>query len=374
MEHVKRAAPDEARACVIAVLGTGTMAGSVHTAIARLGDLWDGTMDEALFKLLKRRTIEAYEAAMIVEHLGARGHQATLSWAYRRIRRGAKHEGLSELALTLAKTVARIDPPGFWRLLQQAAKSDPVWARRLLGRVAERGTPTLWSDGLATAHRGELFAMLSTLFPPRAESAAERTGAVTVEMEVSFWRSRLLDQLAAEGTREAVGVLGDLEARFDSSGWIRRIRHRAYDELRRASWVPPWPRDVIRLPTDGRRLLGDPGTLRSVVQTMLEVLGTEMQGAHPKAPLLWNTQPVRQPKTENEISDALAILLREKLAERRMFINREVQINPVIPHSRAAFGHDFAPVEPAVSTIRLTCKPGPEEGVGFCASRLLQTR
>jgi len=71
MEHVKRAAPDEARACVIAVLGTGTMAGSVHTAIARLGDLWDGTMDEALFKLLKRRTIEAYEAAMIVEHLGA---------------------------------------------------------------------------------------------------------------------------------------------------------------------------------------------------------------------------------------------------------------------------------------------------------------
>ncbi len=327
--HVRREAPEEARASVTAALGSSMLAGSVHAAIARLGDLWDDAMDEALFKLLKRRKLETYEAAMIVEHLGRKAHEPTLSWAYRRIKRGAQEEQFAELALTLADTIAKVDPTGFWVLLRRAVKSDPAWARRLLGRVAERGTPAVWSDGLQSAQRGELFAILSNLFPPRAETQAERRGAVTIETEASFWRGRLLAQLADEGTQEAVAILGKLEADFDSGGWIRRIGHRAHEELRRASWVPPQPRDVIGLPGEERRLLGDSGTLRMVVLRMLEDLAAEMQGAHPKAPLLWNTRPSRRPKSENEISDVLAILLREKLADHRAFINREVQINPV---------------------------------------------
>jgi hypothetical protein len=152
-------------------------------------------------------------------------------------------------------------------------------------------------------------------------------GAITAEIETGFWRSRILDRLISQVSPEAIEVLGDLEASFDEGGWIRRIRHQAREELRRATWNPPRPPDIIGLPIDKRRLLSDSRALREVVERALRDLDGEMRGAYARAQFLWNTKPRRQPKIENEISDALALWLREKIGEDRAFINREVQIN-----------------------------------------------
>jgi hypothetical protein len=285
-------------------------------------------MDDALFGLLRKRNLQAHEADAVVEHLGGRGQERALKWAYRRLKPGyATDQKKTTLALTLAETVARVDPAGFWKHIRRTAKSDPDWTRTLLAKISERGRPTEWSDNLDPQQLGELFVILMDLFPPRPESPAERMGAITAEIETSFWRSRILDRLISRVSPEAIEVLGDLEARFDEGGWIRRIRHQAREELRRATWAPPRPPDVIRLPTDKRRLLFDSRALREVVERILRDLDGEMRGAHSRAQFLWNTKPLRQPKSENEISDALALLLREKVGEYRAFINREVQIN-----------------------------------------------
>jgi hypothetical protein len=328
LERIRRAAPNETREAAIALLGSGSLAGSVTTVIQRLGALWDTSMDDALFGLLRKRNLEAHEAEAVVKHLGWMGQERALKWAYSRLKPGyATDQNKTTLALTLAETVAHVDPAGFWKHIRRTAKSDPDWTRSLLAKVAERGRPTEWSDHLDPQQLGELFAMLMDLFPPRPESPAERMGAITAEIETGFWRSRILDRLISRVSPEAIGVLGDLEASFDEGGWIRRIRHRAREELRRATWDPPRPPDVIRLPTEKLRLLSDSRALREVVEQRLKDLDEEMRGAHPKAPLLWNTKPRRQPKTENEISNALAQWLREKIGEHRAFINREVQVN-----------------------------------------------
>ncbi len=328
LERIRRVAPNETREAAIALLGSGSLAGSVTTVIQRLGALRGRSMDDALFGLLRKRNLEAHEAEAVVKHLGSMGQERALKWAYRRLKPGyATDQNRTTLALTLAETVARIDPAGFWKHIRRTAKSDPDWTRTLLAKVAERGRPTEWSDHLDPQQLGELFVMLMELFPPRPESPAERMGTITAEIETGFWRSRILDRLTSRVSPEAIEVLGDLEARFDEGGWIRRIRHQAREELRRATWDPPRPPDVIRLPTDKRRLLSDSRALREVVERALRDLDGEMRGAYARAQFLWNTKPLRQPKIENEISDALALWLREKISEYRAFINREVQIN-----------------------------------------------
>lgn len=60
-------------------------------------------------------------------------------------------------------------------------------------------------------------------------------------------------------------------------------------------------------------------------------------------------------------------------AQRTHGVRKPIRHDPAIQHSRADLRLDFAPVEPAVSTIDLTCKPWPQKrGRGFCVSGLGQ--
>jgi hypothetical protein len=153
-------------------------------------------------------------------------------------------------------------------------------------------------------------------------------------MEASFWRSRILEQLVSAGTQAAVDAVVRLEEKFAQFGWIRSMRHRAQEELRRAMWVPPQPADVVRMGSvDRARYVPDAVALRRVVLDALARIAADMRGAFPLAPTLaptlWNTSPYRLPKSENEISNELARWLRERIGGRRAIVNREVQVNAV---------------------------------------------
>ena len=110
--------------------------------------------------------------------------------------------------------------------------------------------------------------------------------------------------------------------------WLPLARQQADEERRRAEWSPPTPRQVVELGgTEGARYLADTAALQALVLEALSEIQCEMHAHLPLAHCFWNTDPPR-PKSENEMSNVLARELRSALAERRVVVNREVQVNP----------------------------------------------
>jgi hypothetical protein len=317
MEIVSALAPDVVRSAAAAEFLQRPTPWRVERARHRLGSLWDASMDETMFAQLTRTDRSGEEVLAIAGDLVAHGHARALVWAASRVAgESICDEEDREVSLGIADVLARHALAVLWTLVKDLVASDTDAARLLLGRLAhESGSE--WSRHLEPEQLGELFGWLQQCLPPEPMTPQQRAGAVTTAMEASFWRSRILEHLVSAGTQAAVNVVARLEGEFDQFGWIRRMRHRAQEELRRTMWVPPQPADVVRMGSvDRARYVPDAVALRQVVLEALAGIASDMRGAFPLAAALWNTSPYRLPKSENEMSNELARWLRERIGGR----------------------------------------------------------
>jgi hypothetical protein len=327
--RVQRAAPDVARETVLALLGVQLHASDLDTYRDRLGSLWDDKLSDALFAQLERTDLEQHEVVGVVEALMRRGRGDAFEWAARHVTTAAL-TGSDEhraLALDMAGALGAHAPQRLWDLVEVIAAEGDQAPRILLARLTDR-SDSGWDGVLEPAQLVRLFGLLDRLFPRDLDSAAERSHRITIEQQASFWRSRIVERLAATATLEAVAAIQTLEDLCDDNGWLRRMGHRAREEVRRAMWAPPAPSAIVRMGgADHRRYIADAPALRRLVTDALSVIATEIRGARSRAPFLWNTKPHRLPRDENEISNMLAEWLRAHIDGSKAIINREVQVN-----------------------------------------------
>jgi hypothetical protein len=249
------------------------------------------------------------------------------AWARRRTTPGAIADPeRRSLALELAEALLEGPVDEVWELISDVTAADDDAGKLLLGVFArERGTAL--AARLTPARLGELFRLLLEYFPP--EPLPSRGYGVTPELDASMWRSAVLSQLVREATPEAISALEELENELGSAPAIRRLRHQAAEQLRRTTWSPPDPAEIVRLGQErDKRYVSDAATLKRILLDALEDIAAELRGALGLSLQLWNTAPHRIPKSENEISNVLAHWLRARLAGHRAVINREVEINP----------------------------------------------
>lgn len=120
-----------------------------------------------------------------------------------------------------------------------------------------------------------------------------------------------------------------LAAELPDQAYLSPLVVEAETMRRQKSWQPT-PVAVLRqlLSDPTRRQVRSETELADVLVDSLRRLEEKLQGETPSAFDLWNTSPLRRPKTENELSNYITRHLRDDLKERGVILAREVEIRP----------------------------------------------
>lgn len=219
--------------------------------------------------------------------------------------------------------------PTAWSHVRLLMDADPKFIKKafLSNRFSrDSKIPDVDDDSL-----GSLYLRLRELFPPTEDPQFDEVHWVGPREALANWRDSLLDILRRKGTASAVRAIQKICEALPEERWIRRVLIDAKRVRRDQSWHPLSPYELDQLVASRSvRLVRTHADLQDVVLLELDRIQERLQGDTPAAPLLWNTY-VARPKTEDEISDYLAIELNARLVHAGAVVNREVQVRRSAP-------------------------------------------
>ncbi|MCD1286121.1 MULTISPECIES: hypothetical protein [unclassified Brevibacterium] len=218
-------------------------------------------------------------------------------------------------------------PTAGWPRLRTLLETDPEFIKKvfLANRFAhDRKMPDLDDAGL-----GDLYLHLRELFPPAEDPQSDDVHWVGPREALANWRDALLERLRLRGTTSAVRAIQEICDALPEEPWLKRVLIDAKRTLRDQSWQPLNPHELDQLAANQSvRLMRTDADLQNAVLLALEGIQARLQCDTPSAPLLWDTYAAR-PKTEEEISDYLAIELNNRLGHAGAVVNREVQVRRI---------------------------------------------
>jgi hypothetical protein len=225
------------------------------------------------------------------------------------------------------------DAENSWGQLSALMSDDVPFTEAAMLTAAQafrRRPPDLPPQDLA-----DLYLWLCEHFPPGEDPNFEEAHAVGPRESLGNWRDALLSALAKVGTRDAVTAIERIVLARPEVSWLARVLVDAQRALRERSWEPLTPREVDQLSQSRRtRVVRSDADLLAATLGALDEIQARLQADTPSAYLLWDTH-AKRPKSEEEISDYLAIELEQRLNERGVVVNREVQVRRSKPSGLA---------------------------------------
>lgn len=232
-----------------------------------------------------------------------------------------------------AYRLLRHDAAGSWSELSALMRDDPLFMESALlagAQAFDRRAPELMPQDLA-----DLYLWLCDHFPAEGDPKFEDVHAVGSRESVGMWRDALLVALAGIGTRDAVVATERIARARPNESWLTRVLADAERALREKSWEPLTPDEIDQLAESRRaRVVRSDSDLLAATLGALDEIQARLQADTPSSYLLWDTHGKR-PKSEEEISDYLAIELEQRLAARGVVVNREVQVRRSQPSGLA---------------------------------------
>ncbi len=277
-----------------------------------------------LFGLLDGGDVAANSAREILEYLSpvapARVRAAAIAIVDQRQEDGDR-------AVGAAAAILSTQPAETFEWAMDLFAQEPEMARTVMERV---GSTMHWdrkrfTGDLSEAQLGRLYRWLDANVTPRSDEGKARAMG-----PADFLRdliSKVLGDLRMRGTEDAIVVLRSLCEDYPEHENLPWITQEAEEVMRRSTWVPPTPREVVAVLTaPERRLIQSSHDLLAVVLESLERLQARLQGETPQAQLLWNFGETVRPKDEEALSDFVADHLKRDLEERGVIVAREVEI------------------------------------------------
>jgi hypothetical protein len=146
---------------------------------------------------------------------------------------------------------------------------------------------------------------------------------------VGHFRDGILAYLKSRGTNKGCEAIQRIARELPELDWLSWTLAEARAFTRQRTWVPPKPKDIIKLAGDSEtRLVQGGDQLLEVLTESLERLEAKLQGETPAAQFLWDktSHGVYRPKDEDSFSDYVKLHLEEDLRQKGIVANREVQI------------------------------------------------
>ena len=213
-------------------------------------------------------------------------------------------------AVRVARSLVRGDTARAWPILWQTIERDTAFGRSLILKLADDwDADGDWWTNLNDTDLGRLSHWVEQEFPLQDRQRAPRSrrtlAAPDRTWDLDRLRSRLLESLIDRGTRESVVAIDNIAAMRPSTHSARRLKVRARESLRKTSWHPPSPSELLLLAGDNqKRLVRDGSELLNLVSESLARLQSRLtEGWNPLVRCLWNECKHNKPKDENFLSD-----------------------------------------------------------------------
>ena len=303
-----------------------------------LGECWGNTaLKEIIFAELKNRNNSAAQFESLLEPLLRADFVPARDFAASRLTarrlRSADHR---PYAFAAATQLAAHSASSCWPLIWQHVLNDPQFGVDLFLKLAhEYRHDSSFLSTLGEAQLGDLYTWLEQTFPVRQDPQRQGGGAFFAgpRDSVAHLRDGILSQLVNKGTEAAVEALQNVLRQLPDRDWLAYQLLDAEQAMRRKTWSPLSPSEIIRVTETSRGVL-----IQSAAQLADELLHAlreyerDLHGEQTPIRALWDYQAdsrTFRPVDENALSDHVRLFLRRELQESGIILNREVEIGRV---------------------------------------------
>jgi hypothetical protein len=297
---------------------------SLIVVFQRLGDLWNVGLADLVRRKLTSGALKPQSFRTILARLLQAGDEPARRNAESMVTGIIPSAGDQRNIVVYAATeLLNHTPDSAWSTIWPILQADSSFGEDVIREAGVNFAAKLTEEQIA-----DLFVWL---LPPGAADDPE--GRMTLAY------NSLAGQLSSRGTAAACRALRRILIERPQFAVMRFYLRDAEERLRRNTWMPLSPADIIRLASDASaRIVRNGSDLVGVLLESLEELQSRLQGETPAVEDLWSdvqtkssvagqkTKKLFRPKDESALSNYIKRYLDQEIRNRGIIINREVEI------------------------------------------------
>ena len=242
-------------------------------------------------------------------------------------------ENEREKVLIAAKVLVENSDPSSWSFIWSLIQQDSSFGHEVL-ELSANSYPHGIQLNLTETQLADLYVWLVRQYPYEEDpdhSNEVLAHDVTARDYIARMRDSALSQLKERGTLQSCSEIQRLIQELPDIDWLGKTLINAQANMRRKTWKPPKPEELLQIVLDqDKHLVQDGHQLLNVLLESLERLELELQGETSACRDLWDkdkgNNKLFRPIDENAFSDYVKRYLDRDLKSRGIIVNREVEL------------------------------------------------
>lgn len=292
--------------------------------IDKLGKCWDERLKNALLDKVKVLDLQPKCISQLLEELIKVDHEQSRDFAKSLLSWSGDDE--RQRAIFVAQVLLKQAQESDWHMIWLSITRDLGFAKESL-EMASYGLRNLTLN-LNEKQLADFYIWLECNYPYTEDPVYNTAHSVESRESVANFRDGVLTQLRETGTRKACQEIQRIIEHFPNYD-LKWHLIKAQNALRKKSWKPPEPKELMQLVNNSdKRLIQDGNQLLDVLIESLKRLELKLQGETPAARDIWDldSKNTFKPINENLFSNYVKRHFDQDLKLQGIFANREVEL------------------------------------------------
>jgi predicted NACHT family NTPase len=273
-------APDNVIESLIIEINRASVNSEYFRVPDKFVDCWDEQFKKALREKIREWNFRPESVGNLLGQLLEHGDQQTQDYAESLIASPLPTEGNArKFALIAARELMRNCASTSWSLMWAAIQQDTEFGRSTIESLADnpynRGIPAC----LTEEAQADLYIWLARQYPHHEDPDTRGVHFVGAREAIAQWRDSILQHLKERGTSQSLTAIEKIQRELPELDWLKWVLNEARNNMRRHTWVPLQPQDIIALKE------GQPSSHKSEIR--LGVMKSEERNS-----LIWNSKPI----------------------------------------------------------------------------------
>lgn len=292
--------------------------------IDKLKKCWDDRLKDVLLNKVKALDLEPKCIGQLLEELLKHNHEQSRDFA--KLLLSWSNDENRKISISAAKALLNNIQESDWDIIWQTITKDLDFAREAL----EFASYGLRNNFLILNERqlADLYIWMERQYPHTEDPVHEGIYDVGKRESIADFRDYVLTQLRETGTLRACQEIQRVIQHFPNYDLNWHLG-KAQNALRKKSWKPPKPSELLQLVNNGnKRLIQDGNQLLDVLLESLKRLELKLQGETPAARDIWDldSKNTFKPVNENLFSNYVKRHFDQDLKLHGIIANREVEL------------------------------------------------
>lgn len=342
-----RHAPKEIIKTLNALIDKDNDEGNTIFIIRKMERCWDDRLKKAVLEHIKDTHLKASCEADLLEEVLKHGLKQAEAYTRTLIpSKPPQDENKRDLAMEAASLLVMFSDNCGWDLIWPAVQRNTGFGKDVMLSLSygrgRHGCAESLGKGLSEDDLADLYVWLERKFPQKEDpkETNDTMQQIGPRHEVGYFRDKILTQLRSRGTANAAAAVRRIKSKLPHLIGLDSVELEARTMAIASAWCPPTPEELLDLIFHCEKRFVETG--EDLVEALLDSL-TRMQeridGKFTLSWLCWNRwrnekDECFEPISEEVLSDFVADHLLLDLAQRQIFVNREVQIKRTSPSGR----------------------------------------